>query len=151
MRCGDVSDTSMLHGLLQPSGHGVYRQFTAQRSLYVPPVYSPAVTICTARLHPSCHYMYRQFTAQRSLSAPPVYSLAVTICTASLQPSGHYMYRQFTAQRSLYVPPVQHSQILHSAHTVKYCVLCGSENKQRLFPYAALTDWFLLCLLCGTD
>jgi hypothetical protein len=23
------------------------------------------------------------------------------------------------------------------------CVLCGSENKQRLFPYAALTDWFL--------
>jgi hypothetical protein len=24
------------------------------------------------------------------------------------------------------------------------CVLCGSENKQRLFPYTALTDWFLL-------
>ena len=23
------------------------------------------------------------------------------------------------------------------------CVLCGSENKQRLFPYTALTDWFL--------
>jgi hypothetical protein len=21
--------------------------------------------------------------------------------------------------------------------------LCGSENKQRLFPYTALTDWFL--------
>ena len=21
-------------------------------------------------------------------------------------------------------------------------VLCGSENKQRLFPYTALTDWF---------
>ena len=23
------------------------------------------------------------------------------------------------------------------------CVLCGSENKHRLFPYTALTDWFL--------
>jgi len=22
-------------------------------------------------------------------------------------------------------------------------ILCGSENKQRLFPYTALTDWFL--------
>jgi len=25
--------------------------------------------------------------------------------------------------------------ILHSAHTVQLSVLCGSENKQRLFPY----------------
>ena len=23
------------------------------------------------------------------------------------------------------------------------CVLCGSENKRRLFPYTTLTDWFL--------
>jgi hypothetical protein len=30
-----------------------------------------------------------------------------------------------------------------SAHTVYLCVLCGSENKQRLFPYIALTDRFL--------
>jgi hypothetical protein len=34
-------------------------------------------------------------------------------------------------------------QILRSAHTVYLCVLCGSQNKQRLFPYTALTDWFL--------
>jgi len=33
--------------------------------------------------------------------------------------------------------------ILRSAHTVYLCVLCGSENKQRLFPYTALTVWFL--------
>ena len=33
--------------------------------------------------------------------------------------------------------------ILRSAHTVYLCVLCGSENKQRLFPYTATTDWFL--------
>jgi len=32
---------------------------------------------------------------------------------------------------------------LRSAHTVYLCVLCGSENKQLLFPYTALTDWFL--------
>jgi len=35
------------------------------------------------------------------------------------------------------------------------CVLCGSENKQRLFPYTALTDCFYNqdggCLLRGTD
>ena len=34
------------------------------------------------------------------------------------------------------------------------CVLCGSQNKQRLFPYTALTDWFYNldgeCLLRGT-
>jgi len=33
--------------------------------------------------------------------------------------------------------------ILRSAHTVYLCALCGSENKQRLFPYTALTDRFL--------
>jgi len=33
--------------------------------------------------------------------------------------------------------------ILHSAHTVYLCVLCGFQNKQRLFPCTALTDWFL--------
>jgi len=33
--------------------------------------------------------------------------------------------------------------ILHSAHTVYLCGLCGSEHKQWLFPYTALTDQFL--------
>jgi len=33
--------------------------------------------------------------------------------------------------------------IPRSAHTVYLCVLCGSENKQRLFHYTALTDWFV--------
>ena len=40
-------------------------------------------------------------------------------------------------------------------HTVYLCVLCGSENKQHLFPCTALTDWFLnqdgVCLLRGMD
>ena len=33
--------------------------------------------------------------------------------------------------------------ILRSAHKVYLCVLCGSENKQRLFHCTALTGWFL--------
>jgi len=32
--------------------------------------------------------------------------------------------------------------ILRSAHTVYFCVLCGSQNK-RLFHFTALTSWFL--------
>ena len=43
---------------------------------------------------------------------------------------------------------------LHSAHTVYLCVLCGSQNKQRLFPCTALTDFYNrdgMCLLRGTD
>ena len=30
-----------------------------------------------------------------------------------------------------------------SAHTLYLCVLCGSQNKQPLFPYTTLTDWFV--------
>ena len=33
--------------------------------------------------------------------------------------------------------------ILRSANTVYLCVLCGPENKQRLFHCTALTGWFL--------
>jgi len=33
--------------------------------------------------------------------------------------------------------------ILHSAHTVYLSVLCGSENKRRLFNCTALTDWLV--------
>ena len=43
--------------------------------------------------------------------------------------------------------------ILRSAHTVYLCVLCGSQNKQRLFQCTALTGWFCncVCLLRGMD
>jgi hypothetical protein len=45
---------------------------------------------------------------------------------------------------TFYMPPsLTFTTILRSAHTVYLCVLCGSQNKQRLFPYTALTDWFL--------
>jgi len=46
------------------------------------------------------------------------------------------------------------NKILRSAHTAYLCVLCGSDNKQQLFPYTALTGWFFIteteCLLRGT-
>jgi hypothetical protein len=35
------------------------------------------------------------------------------------------------------------SKFLRSPDTAYLCVLCGSQNKQRLFPYTALTDWFM--------
>ena len=47
------------------------------------------------------------------------------------KPTGHVMHQQFNIQQ-LYVLP-----------TLYLCVLYLSENKQRLFPYTALTDWFL--------
>ena len=31
--------------------------------------------------------------------------------------------------------------ILRSVHTVYLCVLYGTQKKERLFPYTALTDW----------
>jgi hypothetical protein len=50
-----------------------------------------------------------------------------------LKADGYFMYRQ-----------VQHSQILSFALSVYLCVFVWiSEQKKRLFPYAALTGWLL--------
>jgi hypothetical protein len=40
-------------------------------------------------------------------------------------------------------PPSLKVTVLRSAHTVYLCVLCGSQNKQRLFHCTTLTDWFV--------
>jgi hypothetical protein len=49
---------------------------------------------------------------------------------------------RFKAQRLQYVPPgLTFTNATFCPHSV--FVLCGSQNKQRLFPYTALTDWFL--------
>jgi hypothetical protein len=42
--------------------------------------------------------------------------------------------------KTLYTTTRTLLKIPRSAHTVYLCVLCGSQNKQRLFPYTALTD-----------
>jgi hypothetical protein len=51
--------------------------------------------------------------------------------SCSQNSSGCYMYCQLTLNK-FYVLPTQ-----------CICVLCGSENKQQLFPYTTLTAWFL--------
>jgi hypothetical protein len=116
---------------------------TAQWSLYVPHsgryMYRTVVNICTAQLSlyvpHSGHYMYRKVvticTAKWSIHVPHsgqyMYLTLVTICTAQwslyVLHSGHYMYRQFNIHQ-FYFQPTQ----------LYLCVLCGSENKQRLFP-----------------
>jgi len=50
-----------------------------------------------------------------------------------LKPSGYFMYQR-----------VQHSKVLRSDQTVYLSVMYVSQNKQRLFPYTALTGTFLL-------
>ena len=37
--------------------------------------------------------------------------------------------------------PTTQLHILNVLHSPRLCVLCGSQNKQRLFPYTTLTDW----------
>ena len=87
-----------------------------------------------------------------------VYCMVRTGClyiNNPLNSSGHYMYRPvvtiYTAQWSLYVPHSGHYMYHQVWHSQSYvlptqlylCVLCGSQNKQPLFPYTALTDWFV--------
>jgi hypothetical protein len=44
----------------------------------------------------------------------------------------------------LYVPPgLTFTNSTFCPQSMFMCFLCGSQNKQRLFPYTALTDWFL--------
>jgi hypothetical protein len=48
-----------------------------------------------------------------------------------LKPTGYVMHQQFNIQQ------------LYALPTLYLCVLCLSENKQRILPYTILTDWFL--------
>ena len=49
----------------------------------------------------------------------------------NLNPTGHVMHQQFNIQQ------------LYALPTLYLCVLYLSENKQRLVPLTASTDWFL--------
>jgi len=40
-------------------------------------------------------------------------------------------------------PSLTFRKIVRSSYSVCSRILYGSRNKQRLFPYTALTDWFL--------
>ena len=59
---------------------------------------------------------------------------------------GTYLCLQFLLLNlcgSIFTTTLDIKEILRSEHTVYLWVLCGSQNKKRLFPYTALTDWFL--------
>ena len=115
---------------LKPSGHYMYRQFDSHK-FYV------LLTQCI-----TCFVWIWEQTAIISLcSINWLIFITETECVYCavrkgslyiIQTSWHYMYHL-----------VKHSQTLHSVYTVYLCVLCGSQNKQRLFPYTTLTDWFL--------
>ena len=65
-----------------------------------------------------------------AVSNMKVFSVAMEM--QQVAPCALFIYRQFNIQQ-FYVLPTQ----LH------LCVLCGSQNKQPLFPYATLTARFL--------
>ena len=57
--------------------------------------------------------------------------LRILACLNLLKPTGHVMHQQFNIQQ-LYVLPTLYLRVLYL-----------SENKQRLVPLTAQTDWFL--------
>jgi hypothetical protein len=97
------------------------------RLLLSSPLIVTAPTLCTG-LHLTRRTSGRSLgNLQKSIAFSEIwnhwvenYNLHVTLRTA-----------QFSIQQSHILP------------TLYLCVLCGSENKQRLFPYVALTDWFV--------
>ena len=122
---------------------------TAHWSLYAPHsdhyIYRTLVNICTAQwslyVPHSAHYMYRK-----------VVSICTTPWSLYVPHSGHYMYHTMvticTTSLTFTTP--------RSAHSLYLSFLCGSQNKQPLFPYTTWTDWFFcnrdgVCLLRGTD
>ena len=92
----------------------------------------------------SGHCMYRQFNIQQFCVLP---TQCICVFCVDLRTNSDY----FTVQHWLVgfcnwdgVCLLRGTfYILRSAHTVYLCVLCGSENKQRLFHCTALTGWFL--------
>ena len=56
----------------------------------------------------------------------------IIMANKPLKPCGYFKYHR-----------VQHSKVLRSDQTVYLSVLYVSQNKQRLFPYTALTGTFL--------
>ena len=98
----------------------------AQWLLYVPPRLTlKNCTFCSHRVFVSFVWIWEQTAITSLYSNNWLVFITETECVYCAVRTG-----------SLYI-------ILRSAHTVCLCVLCGSQNKQRLFPYTALTDWFL--------
>ena len=142
------------------SGHHMYRTVVTTLPHSGHYMYGTVVTICTAKwslyVPHSGHYIYRPLVT--------IYTANLTFNNSTFWP--HIVFMLFvwiseqtaiislysikwlifvTATESVYCevrtePPYT---IPRSAHTLYLCVLCGSQNKQRLFPYTTLTDWFV--------
>ena len=95
-------------------------------------------------LEPSGHYTYHHFNIHKFYFVPIqcIYVFCVDLRTNSDYFTvqhwlvGFYNWDGVCLLRGTFY-------ILRSAHTAYLCVLCGSENKQRLFHCTALTGWFL--------
>ena len=59
-----------------------------------------------------------------------------------LMPTDYFMHHK-----------VERSNILHGAHRTQSTFLCGYQNRELSFPYAALNDWFFTtvteCVYCA--
>ena len=104
----------------------VFQHFKAQGSLYVP----PCLTFNTYTFSPHSVFMCFVWIWEQT-AIISLYSINWLVCVTE---TGCV----YCAVRTGYL-----YTILRSAHTVYLCVLCGSENRQRLFPYTALTGWFV--------
>ena len=114
-----------IHQLWQTIVSWLCKHNTAQWLLYVPPELKTQIlrsdhTLCLCVL-----WIWEQTAIISLYSINWLVFITETECVYCAVRTG-----------SLYI-------ILRSAHTVYLCILCGSENKQRLFPYTAITDWFL--------
>ena len=127
-----------------------------ESGLHVLHVVSFKVIIFYQLINISCgHYKYHQFNINKFCVLPTqcLYVFCVDLRTNSdyftVQHwlTGFYNWDGVCLLRGTVY-------ILRSAHRVYLCVLCGSENKQRLFHCTALTDWLVFmteteCVYCA--
>jgi hypothetical protein len=88
--------------------------------------------LCSKLLRTATRSINVRYVEQRPKSILTLQeSRRVAANISPLKPSGNFMYRQFSIQW------------FYVLLTVYLRVLCGSENKQRLFHFTVLTDKFL--------
>ena len=151
--------------LLKPTGHVMHQQFNIQQLYVLPTLYLCVLYLSENKQRDLCHLQYKLIgfynRDEKCLlrDADWVFIYNSTFCPHSVFKCFVWVWEQ-TAIVSLYsinwLVCITETEcvycavrtgslyiILRSAHTVYVCVLCGSENKQRLFTYTALTDWFV--------
>ena len=105
--------------------------FTPPQLLYVPPVYDIQQFYV-----PPAEYSYVILCIWAQRAIIPLYNITWLVFITEILP--------FRAQWLLYV--LYHQFNIQQFYTLPtHCiyVFCVSQNKQRLFPYTAMTDWFL--------